>query len=99
MCQLLLHKLGWGIEGLAFAQAITNTVTLAIILVFIFRSKKIRPCLQPLNGDSFKSWSVYIKYTLPTVVMCCAEWWAFEVLTVLAGILGVKALVTQTICL
>ena len=29
--------------------------------------------------------------------MICSEWWAFEVLTVFAGIIGVTELATQTI--
>ena len=29
--------------------------------------------------------------------MLCAEWWAFEILTIIAGILGVKEQATQVI--
>jgi len=31
--------------------------------------------------------------------MLCSEWWAFEVLVILAGILGVLELAALTICL
>ena len=31
--------------------------------------------------------------------MLCAEWWAFEVLTILAGVIGVLPLASLTICL
>ena len=38
-----------------------------------------------------------MKLSIPSTVMMCAEWWAFEILSILAGILGVVELASQTI--
>ena len=40
--------------------------------------------------DSFKEWGSYLRLSIPATVMLCAEWWAFEILTILTGIIGVN---------
>ena len=39
--------------------------------------------------ESFKEWKAYFKLSVPATVMLCAEWWSFEILVILVGILGV----------
>ena len=53
--------------------------------------------MSPIDGSAFRNWGAYLKISIPATVMLCAEWWAFEVLMVLAGTLGVASLAAQTI--
>jgi len=37
----------------------------------------------------FKDIKEYLRFGLPVVVLICAEWWAFELMVLMAGGLGV----------
>ena len=39
----------------------------------------------------------YLKVCLPSTVIACSEWWIYEVLTILAGLISVEAQAVQTI--
>ena len=39
----------------------------------------------------------YFKIGLPAVIMLLAEWWVFEIMTLLAGYISVAAVGTQVI--
>ena len=39
----------------------------------------------------------YLKLGLPTMVMLCTEWWAFEILILLSGLISVRAQASQVL--
>lgn len=47
--------------------------------------------------EVFQGWGTYLRVAVPSMIMICAEWWAFDVVTLLAGILSVKSLASFTI--
>ena len=47
--------------------------------------------------EAFRGWDQYLAVSIPVTIMICSEWWAFEALTIMAGILGVVELASQTI--
>ena len=53
--------------------------------------------MQPIDIEAFRGWRPYLQISLPATLMICKEWWAFEILTVLAGVLGVTELASQTV--
>jgi multidrug resistance protein, MATE family len=38
--------------------------------------------------ETFKGWLRFLKLAVPSTLMQCFEWWAYEVLAIFAGILG-----------
>ena len=40
--------------------------------------------------DMFKDWKKYLSLAVPSTLMLMPEWWAFELLTIMAGWLGVN---------
>lgn len=48
-----------------------------------------------LNRESLSGWCEYLKVSLPSTVMICAELWGFQVLTVIAGTIGVAEQASQ----
>ena len=49
----------------------------------------------PTSSELFSGWAQYLSISLPNLAMVCAEWWAFEVVTLMAGWLGV---IEQAVC-
>ena len=46
--------------------------------------------------SSFYGWGEYLGVSLPATIMCCAEWWAVEILVGIAGTMGVPQQASQT---
>lgn len=45
----------------------------------------------------FSGWFDYLRIGLPGAMMLCFEWWAFEILAVISGWIGVQALAAEVI--
>ena len=97
LCFLFIHGLEMDIIGLAIASSIKDAVLLCTVMVYGCCSSKINIALVPINMDALRGWREYLKVSLPSTIMICSEWWAFEILTVLAGTLGVAELASMTI--
>lgn len=89
LCFLFVSYLDFGIRGLAYASSIKDFVLIMTVMIYGNCSEKIRPALSMPDSDSFRGWGEYLKIALPSTVMICAEWWAWGVVTVFAGAMGV----------
>lgn len=47
--------------------------------------------------ETLKDWFEFLKIGVPSTAMQCFEWWAFEVIAVFAGVLGVTELSAQVV--
>ena len=92
LCYLFVHVLDWGIEGLAIATSTKDLSLILMVMIYGYCDPDINKALAPLNKECFQGWSEYLKVSLPSTVMVCSEWWAFEFLTIMAGIMGVAEL-------
>lgn len=45
--------------------------------------------------DTRSGWCEYLKLAVPSTLMQCFEWWAFELIAIFAGILSVNDLAAQ----
>lgn len=92
LCVLFMHKLDLGIIGLAVALVVKDFVLFLTVTIYGIYSDKISQALVPIDIEAFRGWRQYLEVSLPTTVMICAEWWAFEVIAILAGTIGVVEL-------
>ena len=97
LCYLFVNVLEMDIIGLAYAQSIQCGLLALSVAIYCNCSEKISKSLAPLSRESFNGWKQYLQISLPNTIMICSEWWAFEVLTILAGVIGVTELASQTI--
>ena len=96
-CYLFVVKWDMDIVGLAIATNISTFTMLFIITVYAHCISSISDALFFPTSDSFKHWGEYLRLSIPATVMLCAEWWAFEILTILSGIIGVNEQAAQVI--
>lgn len=96
---IFVIQLEMGVTGASLSTCITYWLNLIIITVYIsFKSDVVEPSSWHFfNKDSFKGWSEYLTYGLPSAFMLCCEWWAFEVLALFAGLLSVNELAANVI--
>ena len=97
LCFFFVSYLDLGIRGLAYASSVKDFVLIFSVMIYGNCSEKIRPALSMPNSESFRGWGEYLKVALPSTVMLCAEWWAFLLLTLISGTMGVPELASQTL--
>jgi len=68
--------------------------------VYPFFVVDIKSSLVPFSFyDSFSGWKEYVSISAPAALMVCAEWWCFEIMIVLSGMVGISDQGAQVISL
>lgn len=89
-CFLFTKVWRLGVIGLGIATNLTNFTILAVILINSSCVGEISKAIICPNREALRNWGRYLRIALPATVLLCAEWWAHEILTFMAGILGVR---------
>ena len=97
LCLLFVKKYDMGIIGLAIAHSIKDCVLLFLTVVYSWNSEKVKNAFAPLDIETFRGWYEYLRIAINAMVMLCSEEWAFEINSILAGILGVVELAAMTV--
>ncbi|KAI5591461.1 hypothetical protein BDE02_04G081600 [Populus trichocarpa] len=101
LCWALIFKWELGSTGAALSIDVSywlNVVFLALYMGFSSSCKKTRVIYW---NHIFSSIKEFFRFALPSAVMVCLEWWTFELLILLAGLLPDSQLETSvlSICL
>ena len=91
LCMFFTFKAEMGINGLGLATSITNFNLLLLTVIQCCFTEKIKQVVTFPGKESFRGWGEYLKVAVPTAIILCSEWWAFEVLTIVAGLISVEA--------
>jgi multidrug resistance protein, MATE family len=97
-CHLFIIEFGWGMLGAALATNLTYLLNMILIDFVIVYSPAFNLTRAPLSLTSlFSYWGDYLKIGIPGACMLCFEWWAFELLAVFSGYMGVAALAAEVV--
>ena len=88
-CYIYIVKMDLAVYGAGFAVVTTYVFEYLIVTVIMFFVPRIRKAIFWPTSDAFNGWKEYFSSSLPVTLMICAEWWAFEILILTAGIAGV----------
>ena len=90
LCVLFVTKWDMGVKGLGYATMVTYFCMLIFISTYAFSITAVRQSLSWPNKASFANWGEYLGIGLPSAVMLVAEGWAFNILGIFAGIIGIN---------
>jgi len=93
---LFVWKLGWGFQGAPLAVALTQNMLPVLLFLYVWKFEG-SDAWGGFRRAAFKNWGPMIRLALPGMVMVVAEWFAFEILTLACGRLGVATLAAQSI--
>ena len=96
-CFLFVNYFDLSIKGIMLADLVKNGGLLLAVTIYGNCSAQVRPAVFLPNLESFRGWGEYLSFSLPATIMICAEWWAFEVLVIMAGSLGLAEQVAQVV--
>ncbi|XP_027333598.1 protein DETOXIFICATION 48-like [Abrus precatorius] len=84
---LLVVHLKMGIAGVATAMVLTNLNLILFLSSFVYFSGAYKDSWVPPSVDCIKGWSSLLSLAIPTCVSVCLEWWWYEFMIMLCGIL------------
>ena len=85
---VLVVVLGRGVKGVALASVLANLNLVLFLLAYIFlKGVHKRTGGFLLSAESFRGWGELISLALPSCVSVCLEWWWYEIMILLCGLL------------
>ncbi|KAH6856547.1 mate-domain-containing protein [Chaetomium sp. MPI-CAGE-AT-0009] len=93
---LLVWKLGWGFVGAPTAVAITQNMLPLLLFFYVWKIDGSQ-AWGGFRKSALKNWGPMIRLALPGMIMVVAEWFAFEILTLASGRMGVQFLAAQSV--
>eukprot|EP01135_Chromosphaera_perkinsii_P006715 Nk52_evm2s564 gene=Nk52_evmTU2s564 len=96
---LFIYGFNWGFVGAPLARASCNWLMVFITYGYVRWSGVYKDTWGGFTRDAWKNWGQFMNLAVPGMLMTCSEWWAFEVLTIAAGILGTIELNAQSVIL
>ncbi|KAI3903535.1 hypothetical protein MKW98_032189 [Papaver atlanticum] len=84
---LLVIHLKMGIAGVALAMVWTNLNLFILLASFIFFSGVYKDSWVAPSMDCLRGWSSLLSLAIPTCISVCLEWWWYEFMILLCGLL------------
>ncbi|KAK0722172.1 mate-domain-containing protein [Lasiosphaeria miniovina] len=92
---LFVWKLGWGFNGAPVAVAITQNMLPLFLFLYVWLVDGSE-AWGGFRRAAFRNWGPMVRLALPGMVMVVAEWFAFEILTLASGRIGIEYMAAQS---
>ncbi|KAL2324163.1 hypothetical protein Fmac_023221 [Flemingia macrophylla] len=101
LCWTLVFKTGLNNIGGALAMSISIWLNVTFLVLYMRYSPACATTRAPISMDLFQGIWEFFRFAIPSAVMMCLEWWSFELLVLLSGLLPNPQLETSvlSICL
>ncbi len=95
-CYFFIIGLDMGYLGAAAAKAFSEIAYVASLAVYVRVTGCSKECFVPMDRSALLGWREYMALGLPTLLMTCLEWWAWEIMNLFSGTLGVNQLAANS---
>ncbi|OEL15851.1 Protein DETOXIFICATION 19 [Dichanthelium oligosanthes] len=99
LAHLLVNVLGLGLAGASAAVSVTFWVSCLMLLAYVLRSEAFSETWKGFSAEAFRYVLPTVKLAAPSAVMVCFEYWAFELLVLVAGLLPNSTVSTSLIAM
>ncbi|KAL2158975.1 hypothetical protein VTH06DRAFT_3005 [Thermothelomyces fergusii] len=93
---LFVWRLGLGFVGAPMAVAITQNLMPLLLALYVWKVDGSQ-AWGGFRRSALRNWGPMIRLALPGMIMVVAEWFAFEILTLASGRMGVEILAAQSV--
>ncbi|KAE8648998.1 protein DETOXIFICATION 8 isoform X1 [Cucumis sativus] len=87
ICWLLVVHFNFKVIGAALALGISYWLNALFLCLYIFFSPSCNKTRAPFSSEAISSIPKFIRLALPSALMVCLEWWSYEVILLLSGLL------------
>uniref|UniRef100_A0A5B7AAT0 Protein DETOXIFICATION n=1 Tax=Davidia involucrata TaxID=16924 RepID=A0A5B7AAT0_DAVIN len=95
----LIHWTSLAYKGAALAVSISLWISVLMMAIYVLYSKKFEHTWNGFSLESFNYILTNLKLALPSAAMVCLEYWAFEILVLLAGVMPNSKITTSLIAM
>ncbi|KAJ9163289.1 hypothetical protein P3X46_022970 [Hevea brasiliensis] len=101
LCWVLVFKSGLENVGAAFAICISDWLNVIFLGLYMKYSSACAKTRAQISMELFHGIGEFFRFAIPSAVMICLEWWSFELLVLLSGLLPNPELETSvlSVCL
>uniref|UniRef100_A0A1D1Z036 Protein DETOXIFICATION n=1 Tax=Anthurium amnicola TaxID=1678845 RepID=A0A1D1Z036_9ARAE len=96
-CWILVFKSGLGNKGAALANCISYWINVSILAIYVRISPSCKKTWTGFSKEALHDIFSFIKLAVPSAVMVCLEFWSFEFLVLLSGLLPNPTLETSVL--
>ncbi|XP_076936159.1 protein DETOXIFICATION 49-like [Bidens hawaiensis] len=83
----LVKCLNLGIEGVAISSVLTNFNLVASLVIYILISGVYKRTWGGVTKECLSGWRSLLSLAVPSCVSVCLEWWWYEIMIMLCGLL------------
>ncbi|GAB5580576.1 multidrug and toxin extrusion protein 1 [Prionailurus iriomotensis] len=94
---LFLYQLDLGVMGSALANTISQFTLVLLLFLYILWRKLHQDIWGGWSLECLHDWAGFFDLAFPGMLMLCIEWWAYEIGSLLSGILGMVELGAQSV--
>ena len=88
-CYLFVTVYEMDIYGVSLASFITYSSICAAVNIYAYMLKDIEEAWFRPGWETFNNLGIFMKLSIPSMLMLCLEMWTFEILTLFAGYISV----------
>ncbi|KAL8052934.1 hypothetical protein ABFS82_05G037900 [Erythranthe guttata] len=97
LCWLLVFKSGLGNIGAAIAMSLSIWMNVVILGLYMKFSAKCRKTRAPISMKIFHGVGEFFRFAVPSALMVCLEWWSYELVILMSGLLTNPQLETSVL--
>ncbi|KAM5567849.1 protein DETOXIFICATION 16-like [Rosa sericea] len=97
ICWALCFKFGLGSKGAALAISISNWVNVLLLASYVMFSPVCKNTWTGFTKEALHDILSFIKLAIPSAIMICFEYWTFEMVVLLSGLLPNPKLETSVL--
>ncbi|XBJ13563.1 hypothetical protein VPH35_005717 [Triticum aestivum] len=97
LCWFMVYKVGMGNAGAALSVSICDWVEVTVLGLYIKFSPSCEKTRAPPSWEAFRGIGSFMRLAVPSALMICLEWWSYELLVLLSGMLSNPALETSVL--
>ncbi|XP_039122930.1 protein DETOXIFICATION 16-like [Dioscorea cayenensis subsp. rotundata] len=99
LCWVLVFKLRIGLKGAAIANSVSYCISVTIIIIYVRLSPSCKETWTGFSKDALHDISSFVKLAIPSALMICLEFWTFEALVLMSGLLPNPKLETSVLAI
>ncbi|XP_042395092.1 protein DETOXIFICATION 18-like [Zingiber officinale] len=99
LAYVTVHVFGLGFKGAALSASVSIWISFIMLAIYVKYSDKFRYTWKGFTAEALHHVIPCMKLAVPSAVMVCLEYWAFEILVLLAGLLPNSELNTSLIAM
>ncbi|XP_042438642.1 protein DETOXIFICATION 16-like [Zingiber officinale] len=87
ICWVLVYMFGLGSKGAALATTISYWINVLLLAIYVKFSQACKETWTGFSKESLKDAFDFLRLAVPSAFMVCLEYWSFEMVVLLSGLL------------